>query len=122
MDFFPQTDLQEPNSTEEGQAAEETPKETPNETPKEDSKEAPMEEEAPEKEENEDGAIDDDDDPSTSDFHGFEDCVGDQSESAVLSPLTGIVDGCGATFSMEDLPLQYPVLQSLQLVHQWKFH
>ena len=62
-----------------------------------------MEEEAPEKEEK-DGAIDDDDDPSTSDFHGFEDCVGDQSESAVLSPHTGIVDGCGATFSMEDLP------------------
>ena len=67
-----------------------------------------MEEEAPEKEapekEEEDGAIDDDDDddPSTSDFHGFEDCVGDQPGPAVLSPDS--VDGCGATFSMEDLP------------------
>ena len=63
MDFSPQTDLQEPDSTEQGQAADETLKE----------------EEAPEKE-REDGAIDgDDDDPSTSDFHGFEDCAGDQS-------------------------------------------
>ena len=98
---FPQTDLQEPNSTEEGQAADESPKEI--------SKETPMEEEAPEKEapekEEEDGAIDDDDDdPSTSDFHGFEDCAGDRSGPTVLSPDTGIVDGCGATFSMEDLP------------------
>ena len=63
-------------------------------------KEAP-EKEAPEKEE-EDGATDDD--PSTSDFHGFEDCAGDRSGPTVLSPDTGIVDGCGATFSMEDLP------------------
>ena len=66
-----------------------------------------MEEEAPEKEapekEEEDGAIHDDD-PSTSDFHGFEDCAGDRSGPTVLSPDTGIVDGCGATFSMEDLP------------------
>ena len=107
---LPQTDLQEPNTTEEGQAAVATPKETSKETPEE----TPMEEEAPEKEvpeteapekEEEDGAIDDDDDdPSTSDFHGFEDCAGDRSGPTVLSPDTGIVDGCGATFSMEDLP------------------
>ena len=72
MDFSPQSDLQEPDSTEEGQAADKTPKE----------------EEAPEKEQEKDGAIDDDD-PSTSDFHGFEDCPGDQSGPSVLSPDSG---------------------------------
>ena len=90
MDFSPQTDLQEPDSTEQGQAADETLKE----------------EEAPEKE-REDGAIDgDDDDPSTSDFHGFEDCAGDQSVPAVLSPDTGKTEFEYAEDMMYEHPLR----------------